>query len=208
MDVTNVTYAGSVAPSVSGGRPPGHFPDTRSRRGTHLSAPRSPCRHRRGRRCGRERPGRRRQRNPDVQPAEDHDRPQREDHHGGRRAAIRGREHRHDDHRGDPRQPDTDSPAPGRDTCQVYAVVDSPTFDPNQITPYGSIVFDAQANRGVSEAQTTLAPGQYVAFDTAVAAVDQTAFTITRAANPGRPADTAGNDQHDRLRVPRRRRAT
>jgi len=68
--------------------------------------------------------------------------------------------------------------------AQVYAVVDTPGQLGDQIDPYGSIVFSAQANQGVSEAQTTLAPGRYVALDVAVAAADQTAFTITRAASP------------------------
>jgi hypothetical protein len=38
--------------------------------------------------------------------------------------------------------------------------------DPNTVSPYGSIVFDAEAGKGTaSEAQTVLAPGQYVAVN-------------------------------------------
>ncbi len=75
---------------------------------------------------------------------------------------------------------------PGVTPAEVYALFDSPTFtDPNQIAPYGSIVFNAQTtNRGVSEVQTALAPGQYVATDGNGPALDATAFTITRAASP------------------------
>jgi hypothetical protein len=74
---------------------------------------------------------------------------------------------------------------PGVTPAQIYALFSSPTTDPNQIDAYGSIVFNAQTtNHGVSEVQTTLAPGQYVATDGNGSGPDATAFTITAAATP------------------------
>ena len=75
---------------------------------------------------------------------------------------------------------------PGVTPAQIYALFNSPTFtDPNQLAPYGSIVFNAQtSNLGVSDVQTTLAPAQYVATDGNGSGPDATAFTITPAASP------------------------
>ena len=56
---------------------------------------------------------------------------------------------------------------PGVSLTQFYAYLsENKTNDPNTASKYGSIVFDASAGKGkATEAQTTLAPGQYVAFN-------------------------------------------
>jgi len=59
--------------------------------------------------------------------------------------------------------------------------------DPNEATKYGSIVFDAEASPGKSnEAQTELAPGQYVALGGAGEGGPKLkeAFTVTPSASP------------------------
>jgi hypothetical protein len=60
------------------------------------------------------------------------------------------------------------------------------TNDPNTSAPYGTIVFDGEAPQGTSEAQTTLAPGQYIAVDAGVSTVKRprTSFTVSAAAAP------------------------
>lgn len=55
---------------------------------------------------------------------------------------------------------------PGVTFAQAFAVVQAHRGDPNYLDPYGAIVFDAQANKGTSTAQTVLSPGHYVALDT------------------------------------------
>lgn len=57
---------------------------------------------------------------------------------------------------------------PGVSLSEFYAVLDANKLgkDPNAASKLGSIVFDAEAGKGKpSEAQTILAPGQYVAFN-------------------------------------------
>jgi hypothetical protein len=57
---------------------------------------------------------------------------------------------------------------PGVSLNEVYAFLDSNKLadDPNAAAKYGSLVFDAEAGRGKpTEAQTVLAPGQYVALN-------------------------------------------
>lgn len=57
---------------------------------------------------------------------------------------------------------------PGASAAELFALLDSNklTNDPNGAGKLGSIVFDAEAGKGKpSEAQTVLAPGQYVAFN-------------------------------------------
>jgi hypothetical protein len=59
--------------------------------------------------------------------------------------------------------------------------------DPNEADKYGSIVFDAEVNPGqTSEAQTELAPGQYVALagEGEGGPKFKDAFTVTAAASP------------------------
>ncbi|HZL47451.1 MAG TPA: hypothetical protein VFC30_00380 [Solirubrobacteraceae bacterium] len=59
--------------------------------------------------------------------------------------------------------------------------------DPNKASKYGSIVFDAEANPGqTSEAQTNLAPGQYLALGGAGEGGPKlkAAFTVTASASP------------------------
>jgi hypothetical protein len=56
----------------------------------------------------------------------------------------------------------------GASLSELYALLDSNKLssDPNAAEKLGSIVFDAEAGKGKpSEAQTVLAPGQYVAFN-------------------------------------------
>jgi hypothetical protein len=57
---------------------------------------------------------------------------------------------------------------PGVSLTEVFAYLDSNkiTSDPNSSAKFGSIVFDNEAGKGKpTEAQTTLAPGQYVALN-------------------------------------------
>jgi hypothetical protein len=57
---------------------------------------------------------------------------------------------------------------PGVSLAEVYAFLDSNKFasDPNAGAKYGSLVFDAEPGKGKpTEAQTVLAPGQYVALN-------------------------------------------
>lgn len=77
---------------------------------------------------------------------------------------------------------------PGVTPKQAYAFTSSPAArDLNHLRRVGSIVFDAEADRGVSHIQTSLQPGQYVAFDLAApnpSKAPHTAFTIAKAAQP------------------------
>ena len=77
---------------------------------------------------------------------------------------------------------------PGATVAEVEAFLSSTKAqDPNNASKYGSIVFDAEAAPGkASEAQTVLAPGQYLAL---VAEGEggpkvHTSFTVTAAASP------------------------
>jgi hypothetical protein len=57
---------------------------------------------------------------------------------------------------------------PGVSLAEVFAVLDAnkASQDPNTVSKFGSIVFDAEAGKGKpTEAQTVLAPGQYVAVN-------------------------------------------
>jgi len=57
---------------------------------------------------------------------------------------------------------------PGVSVNEVFAFLatNKASKDPNTVTKYGSIVFDAEAGKGKpTEAQTILAPGQYVALN-------------------------------------------
>ena len=57
---------------------------------------------------------------------------------------------------------------PGVSLTEVYAFLDSNKLasDPNAAAKYGALVFDAEAGKGKpTEAQTVLAPGQYVALN-------------------------------------------
>jgi hypothetical protein len=57
---------------------------------------------------------------------------------------------------------------PGVTVNEVYAFLDSKklTRDPNAAGKYGSLVFDTEAGKGKpTEAQTVLAPGQYIALN-------------------------------------------
>ncbi|MBV9918903.1 MAG: hypothetical protein JO153_20565 [Solirubrobacterales bacterium] len=55
---------------------------------------------------------------------------------------------------------------PGATVTQAINAAGRHKGDPNYLRPYGAIVFDANANRGTSSVQTTLAPGRYVALNT------------------------------------------
>jgi hypothetical protein len=77
---------------------------------------------------------------------------------------------------------------PGVNAAEVYAYLESKGGkDPNAASKYGSIVFDEEAERGVtSEAQTSLQPGQYLAIviEGEGKAKAHTAFTVTAAPSP------------------------
>ena len=56
---------------------------------------------------------------------------------------------------------------PGVTADDVFAALATPELqDPNNASHYGSIVFDAEVAKGTSDIQTTLQPGEYIAFDT------------------------------------------
>lgn len=63
-----------------------------------------------------------------------------------------------------------------------------PNADPNSLAQFGAIVFNAEADLGVSQVQTTLQPGNYAAVDSApgngATKNPITTFTITPAASP------------------------
>jgi hypothetical protein len=79
---------------------------------------------------------------------------------------------------------------PGVSVAEFYAYLSSNkvSSDPNSSDKYGSIVFDASAGRGkATEAQTILAPGQYVAVNGEAeksSTWPRTAFTIAAAPAP------------------------
>lgn len=77
---------------------------------------------------------------------------------------------------------------PGVTLAQVQALLASKAGqDPNNVVSLGSIVFDADAPKGTSDVQTTLAPGDYVALDTVgnnPATFPAAAVTIAPAAAP------------------------
>ena len=75
---------------------------------------------------------------------------------------------------------------PGVTPAQAFAANAAHQGDPNYLDPYGSIVFDALAPRGVSSAQTVLAPGTYVALDTGQSGgkSPHAVFTVTPASSP------------------------
>jgi len=77
---------------------------------------------------------------------------------------------------------------PGVTADQFLAAFDSPKFnDPNNVTPYGAIVLDADEGQGTNDVQTILQPGDYVAFDGAANDPSQwphTTFTIAENGSP------------------------
>lgn len=80
---------------------------------------------------------------------------------------------------------------PGVTPQQFFAFLRSPqSRDINHVSQVGSIVLDAGAPRGISDVQTVLRPGQYIAFDAAQqenrppTTWPRTTFTVTRAAQP------------------------
>ena len=77
---------------------------------------------------------------------------------------------------------------PGVTPDQTYAFLTTRAArDPNNVRRVGSIVFAAEADKGVSHVQTSLQAGQYVAIDVAgnnPAKFAHTSFTIAQAAQP------------------------
>jgi hypothetical protein len=77
---------------------------------------------------------------------------------------------------------------PGATVAEVEAAMTHGAGkDPNEVSKYGSIVFDDEVNPGqTSEAQTILAPGQYVALGAEGEGSPKVkaAFTVTAAASP------------------------
>jgi len=77
---------------------------------------------------------------------------------------------------------------PGVTVAQVKAFRQAnPGSAPDSLNQFGSIVFNAQANPGVSEVQTSLQPGTYAAIDSGPGNRTNnpmTTFTITPAASP------------------------
>jgi hypothetical protein len=77
---------------------------------------------------------------------------------------------------------------PGVTPEQLLAFVNSPASrQTDNVSRFGSIVFSAEADKGVSHVQTTLQPGTYVAIDTTgdnPAKFPHTSFTISQASQP------------------------
>lgn len=69
---------------------------------------------------------------------------------------------------------------------QFVSEVNLAGTDPNAVSPYGSIVFDASAPKGTSDVETELSPGTYVALDTARSRppFPHTTFTVSQASAP------------------------
>jgi hypothetical protein len=76
---------------------------------------------------------------------------------------------------------------PGATLQQALGALGAHHGDPNYVSPYGSLVFSADAPQGTTDAQTTLAPGNYVALDTVAgspAKWPRQAFAVTAAGQP------------------------
>jgi hypothetical protein len=76
---------------------------------------------------------------------------------------------------------------PGASATELISYVEKKNNDPNGASRFGSIVFDAESTPGpANEAQTLLAPGQYVAIfiEGEGKLKAHTAFTVTQAAAP------------------------
>ena len=70
--------------------------------------------------------------------------------------------------------------------ARAGAVLNAHHGDLNYLDPYGSIVFDVSADKGTTSAQTTLAPGNYLAVGLSSSNPDppHAAFVITPASHP------------------------
>jgi hypothetical protein len=77
---------------------------------------------------------------------------------------------------------------PGVTPQQAFGAVAKAGGDLNALAPYGAIVFDADANKGTSSAQTVLQPGNYLALDTESNAnvPPNASFTVTKSAHPAK----------------------
>jgi hypothetical protein len=77
---------------------------------------------------------------------------------------------------------------PGVTAAQVQAYrTANPGSDPNSLAQFGAFVFSAEADRGVSQVQTTLQPGNYAAIDGGAGSNGKhpmTLFAIAPAASP------------------------
>ncbi len=66
--------------------------------------------------------------------------------------------------------------------AHAVAAVNAHNGDLNYLGPYGSLVFNATVNKGTGSTQTVLAPGNYLALDTAGNGTPpHAAFTVTQA---------------------------
>ena len=78
---------------------------------------------------------------------------------------------------------------PGVTPRQAFGAIAKAGGDLNALDPYGAIVFDANANKGTSSAQTVLQPGTYLALDTEnnnAKVPPNTMFTVTKSAHPAK----------------------
>lgn len=78
---------------------------------------------------------------------------------------------------------------PGVTPQQAFGAIAKAGGDLNALDPYGAIVFDANANKGTSSAQTVLQPGTYLALDTEnnnAKVPPNTMFTVTKSAHPAK----------------------
>lgn len=76
-------------------------------------------------------------------------------------------------------------PGVGVAQAEAFLATNKAVSDPNAVTKFGSIVFDAEARAGTSSAQTVLVPGTYLAINSEgekSSAWPRTSFTVT--ANP------------------------
>ena len=70
---------------------------------------------------------------------------------------------------------------------EAFLATNQASKDPNTVSKFGAIVFDAEAETGTTEAQTTLAPGQYLALDAEgekSATWPRKAFTVSTSSSP------------------------
>ena len=87
---------------------------------------------------------------------------------------------------------------------KLKAEIQAHNGDFNYLDGYGSMVFDAAANKGTSSEQTVLKPGNYLALDLNGKNAMPAPFTVTAAASPATLPARWSDDRLDRVQLHRR----
>ena len=87
---------------------------------------------------------------------------------------------------------------------KLKAEIQAHNGDFNYLDGYGSMVFDAAANKGTSSEQTVLKPGNYLALDLNGKHATPGSVHGDRGCEPGDAADARGDDRVDRVQLHRR----